>query len=83
MRSSDWVASRPSHARGSHGFDPALPSMRALFIAHGPAFRPGTVLPPIENVDVYPLLARLVGVPPAPHDGDVEALLPALRATSP
>ena len=79
----DWVESRPSHDRGSHGYDPALPSMRALFIAHGPAFRPGTVLPPIENVDVYPLLARLLGVPPAPHDGDAEALLPALRATSP
>ena len=79
----DWAGNRPSHARGSHGFDPALPSMRALFIAHGPAFRPGTVLPPIDNVDVYPLLARLMGVPAAPHDGDAQALLPALSATSP
>jgi len=79
----DWADSRPSHDRGSHGFDPALPSMRALFIAHGPAFRPGTVLPPIENVDVYPLLARLVGVPATPHDGDAEALLPALREATP
>ena len=79
----DWAGSRPSHARGSHGFDPTLASMRALFIAHGPAFRPGAVLPPIENVDVYPLLARLVGVPAAPNDGDAEALLPALSATSP
>ena len=79
----DWADSRPSHDRGSHGFDPELPSMRALFIAHGPAFRPGTVLPPIENVDVYPLLARLVGVPAAAHDGDAEALLTALRATTP
>ena len=79
----EWVKGRPSHDRGSHGYDPALPSMRALFIAHGPAFSPGTVLPPIENVDVYPLLARLLGVPPVPHDGDAEALLPALRTTTP
>ena len=79
----DWADSRPSHDRGSHGFDPTLASMRALFIAHGPAFRPGAVLPPIDNVDVYPLLARLVGVPAAPHDGDAQALLPALRKTSP
>ena len=75
----DWAARRPAHDRGSHGFDPALPSMRALFVAHGPAFRRGVELPPIENVDVYPLLARLVGVAPAPHDGDAAALLPALR----
>jgi predicted AlkP superfamily pyrophosphatase or phosphodiesterase len=66
--------------RGSHGFDPALPSMRALFIADGPSFRDGLRLPAIDNVDVYPLLARLTGVTPLPHDGDARALEPALRA---
>jgi len=64
--------------RGAHGFDPALPSMRALFIARGPAFRHGVVLPAFDNVDVYPLLARLVGVQPAPNDGNAATLLPAL-----
>ena len=64
--------------RGSHGFDPALPSMRALFVARGPAFRRGIVMPAFDNVDVYPLLARLVGIRPAPNDGDPAALLPAL-----
>ena len=65
--------------RGSHGYDPALPSMRAVFIASGPAFRTGTVIGPIDNVDVYPLMVRLLGIPAAEHDGDPEALLPALR----
>jgi predicted AlkP superfamily pyrophosphatase or phosphodiesterase len=65
--------------RGSHGFDPTLPSMRALFIARGPAFRRGALLPAFDNVDVYPLLARLVGISPAPNDGDATALLPALQ----
>lgn len=73
------IARIPATAtRGSHGYDPALPSMRAIFIAHGPAFRRGAVLPAVENVDVYPLLARLLGVTPAPHDGDPDALAPAL-----
>lgn len=55
----------PSHpfARGEHGFDPALPNMAALFIAHGPAFRPGTRLPAFDNVAVAPLLRRLLGLP--------------------
>ena len=63
--------------RGSHGFDPHLPSMRAVFLARGPAFRRGVRIPAIDNVDVYPLLAELVGVPAAPHDGNPEALRPA------
>jgi hypothetical protein len=53
-------------------------SMRALFIARGPAFRAGTRLPVFDNVDVYPLLARLLGVAPLPNDGTIAPLLPAL-----
>lgn len=69
--------------RGSHGFDPTLPSMRAIFLARGPAFVPGTRLPGFDNVDVYPLLARLIGIPPAQNDGDLTPLLPALRVPGP
>lgn len=74
-----WKAKRRPGDRGSHGFDPALPSMRAVFIAHGPAFNPGTLLPPFDNVDVYPLLADLLGIAPAANDGSLAPLRPALR----
>jgi len=73
------IAKRPAHDRGSHGYDPALPSMRALFVAAGPSFREGVVLPAFDNVDVYPLLAHLLGIEPAPNDGSIEPLRPALR----
>ncbi len=77
------VAKRPVDAmRGSHGFDPALPSMRALFLARGPAFRRGAVLPAFDNVDVYPLLARLLGIAPAENDGDADAMA-ALQSDAP
>lgn len=75
----DWIAKRPPGDRGSHGYDNALPSMRAVFIARGPSFRQGAVIAPFDNVDVYPLLARLLDVPAAPNDGDPQRLLPALR----
>lgn len=65
--------------RGSHGYDPALPSMQALFLAHGPSFKQGSHLPRFDNVDLYPLLARLIGIEPAPNDGNPATLLPALR----
>ena len=67
------------HARGSHGYDPELPSMRATFIAAGPAFRPRTRLPVFDNVDVYPLLMRLLALPAEDNDGDISPLLPALE----
>lgn len=73
------VAARAPGTRGSHGYDNALPSMRAVFIARGPSFKQGQTIEGFDNVDVYPLLARLLGVPEAPNDGDPERLLPALR----
>jgi len=72
----DYKPSKPE--LGAHGFDPYSPEMAAVFVANGPAFRRGVVLPAFDNVSVYPLLARLVGVKPAPNDGkirDVEAAL--------
>lgn len=64
--------------RGSHGYDPALASMRATFIAHGPAFRKGVVIAPFDNVNVYSLMARLLDIPARENDGDIAPLLPAL-----
>ena len=63
---------------GEHGYDPASPLMDALFVAHGPAFRRGYVQPAFDNVDVYPLMAHVLGIAPLPSDGrlaDVEAVL--------
>jgi len=83
-----WDALPAAHAaqrrqlgqvRGSHGYDPALASMHASFIAHGPAFRPGTVLPAFDNVDVYPLLAHLLQLPPEPNQGTLATLQPGLK----
>ncbi|MFA0922147.1 alkaline phosphatase family protein [Xanthomonas fragariae] len=76
----DKLAKRPrAQMRGSHGFDPALPSMRAVFLAQGPDLAQGKMLPGFDNVDVYALMTRLLGIPAAPNDGNPATLLPALR----
>ncbi len=64
---------------GKHGYDPELPSMHAIFIANGPAFVVGKRLPVFDNVDVYPLLAKLLGIEPVDNDGDPKVLQAALR----
>ena len=70
----EWLA-RGNHVKaGAHGYDPELPSMRALFLATGPAFAHGRVIAPFDNVDIYPMLARLLGLQPLPGDGAPDLL---------
>ena len=64
---------------GEHGYDNADPTMQALFVARGPAFRQGAMLPAISNVDVYPLMTQLLGLTPVQNDGDAQALKGALK----
>lgn len=66
-------------AKGEHGYDPDAPDVTAMFIATGPAFRPRTALPRFDNVDIYSLLCRLIGIAPTPSDGSIDSLAPALR----
>ncbi len=63
---------------GNHGFDHAAKDMQGIFIAAGPAFPRGVRAPAFRNVDVYPLLMEILGLPAVPSDGDlsrVEGLL--------
>lgn len=64
---------------GAHGFDPYDLAMRAVFVAHGPSFKPGVLLPAFDNVDVYPLLAKVTGVKPEKVDGSLKIVGQALR----
>jgi predicted AlkP superfamily pyrophosphatase or phosphodiesterase len=56
--------------RGTHGYDPQLMSMRAIFIAAGPAFKQGVTVAPFENVSLYNVLAKILHATPSPNDGD-------------
>ncbi len=72
---------RPNSARGAHGFDPAeFKTMQAIFYAAGPNVRPGVVLKPFENVNVFPFMAKILGLQsPAGIDGSEKVLDPAYR----
>jgi predicted AlkP superfamily pyrophosphatase or phosphodiesterase len=87
MAETGWfLSTRASLARypprgGAHGFDPLDPQMAALFMARGPAFRPGTELAGFANVNVYPLLAHLLGIRPEPNQGRLDIFSSALATT--
>jgi predicted AlkP superfamily pyrophosphatase or phosphodiesterase len=65
--------------RGAHGYDNRLKSMRAIFIAHGPAFKRGAVVKPFQNTEVYGVMTRILGLKPAPNDGTGRAMREVLR----
>ena len=51
---------------GMHGWDPTLPQMHGIFLAAGPGIAAGVTLPAVDAVDVYPLVAHLLGLTPNP-----------------
>ena len=67
-------AIRSRLTRGAHGYPPDTPSMQAIFLARGPAFKNGITVPPFQNIHLYALLAHLLGVTPAPNDGSLDSV---------
>ncbi len=66
---------------GEHGYNPfQMTSMRAIFFAEGPDIRPGTTLKPFENVNIYPFIAKILGLKAPKVDGDPYILSTALRS---
>jgi predicted AlkP superfamily pyrophosphatase or phosphodiesterase len=63
---------------GAHGYRPDAPEMAAVFIAHGPAFKAGVILPAFDSVDVQPLMAQLLGLSIPPVDGSAAGFRSAL-----
>ncbi len=66
--------------RGAHGYDNKYESMRATFIAHGPAFKRGYVAEPFENIHVYELMCKILGLKPAKNDGDLSKVKGMLKS---
>ncbi|KAJ4913546.1 Alkaline-phosphatase-like family protein [Raphanus sativus] len=54
---------------GDHGYDNMFFSMRSIFIGHGPRFRRGKKVPSFENVQIYNVVAEILGLRPAPNNG--------------
>lgn len=79
-RFEEWKSSPDfDQTRGSHGYDNRYQSMQATFIAHGPAFKRGYVAEPFENIHVYELMSKILGLKPAKNDGDLNRVRGMLR----
>ena len=61
-------------SRGAHGYDPSLRVMHGIFLAAGPNVRPLGIIPPFENVHVYPFVAGMLKLATPRVDGTLEGL---------
>jgi predicted AlkP superfamily pyrophosphatase or phosphodiesterase len=64
----------------THGYDPALPIMHATFYAWGPAFKSNYKIKGFENINVYPLMAKMLQLEiTEPVDGKLNILKSVLK----
>lgn len=66
---------------GKHGYDPAIvPEMKATFLAWGSEFKNAMVIDEFSNVNVYPLIAEILGLKiDQPIDGKIKVLKMTLK----
>jgi predicted AlkP superfamily pyrophosphatase or phosphodiesterase len=67
----DVVVDAPEGSLGAHGYPATDPDLSALFIAAGAGIAPGTKIDTIDNVDVAPTMADLLGLSLGNVDGRV------------
>ncbi len=75
-----WTAGlRPEprgDTRGDHGYDWRCRDMHSIFYAEGPAFKKGFSVDTLYNVDIYNIVTGVLGLVPAPNDGNPERIAP-------
>jgi predicted AlkP superfamily pyrophosphatase or phosphodiesterase len=55
-------ASEKPETKGTHGQDPLVPDLHAIFVAWGVGIKPGTKIGDIKNTDVAPTIAKILQV---------------------
>lgn len=67
---------------GNHGYNNSIKEMHPFFIAHGPVFKQGYQSEPFSIVHIYSLMCHILGVNPAPNDGNLKAVSQMLQSQS-
>lgn len=62
--------SQRHYSKGTHGYDIRNRDMNAIFFAYGPAFKKAYTQAEFSNTSIYPLMCQILGLTPAPNDGD-------------
>jgi len=67
------------YSKGDHGYDWKSSDMHSIFYAEGPAFKKDFRADTLYNVDIYNIVTGILGLVPAPNDGNPERISPLFR----
>ncbi|MEQ1861622.1 MAG: ectonucleotide pyrophosphatase/phosphodiesterase [Chthoniobacteraceae bacterium] len=65
------ITPKSDEVKGTHGYDPNQPMLHGSFVAWGAGIKPGATLDRIDNLDVAPTMAALLGLEMKDVDGKV------------
>jgi predicted AlkP superfamily pyrophosphatase or phosphodiesterase len=66
--------------KGTHGYSQEYPEMHGIFYAQGPQLKAGLTIESFDNVHIFPLICKILGLPiPDNIDGKLEVLEPILK----
>lgn len=69
------ILKSPGMKWGEHGYDPdVVTEMKGIFYASGPNIKTGMKIPAFRNVNVYPFIAKILGLEIPPVDGSIKTL---------
>ncbi|MDA3952327.1 MAG: ectonucleotide pyrophosphatase/phosphodiesterase [Bacteroidales bacterium] len=66
-------STKRAYSGGTHGYDNKNKDMHAIFYASGPAFKKAYKSKAINNIDIYPLICRILNLKPIIVDGKIES----------
>ena len=67
-----FSSKKKAYNGGTHGYDNKNKDMYAIFYAYGPAFKRNYKHKAINNIDIYPLICKILDIKPSPVDGKIE-----------
>jgi len=67
------------HGKGTHGYDNRWRAMHAIFYAAGPAFKKDYRQKSFPNIDIYPLIAKILKLTPVKTDGNLNEVKGMLK----
>jgi len=66
--------------KGTHGYSQEYPEMHGIFYAQGPQLKSGLTIESFDNIHVFPLICKILGLPiPVDIDGKLEILESTLK----
>ncbi|MBU1370052.1 MAG: ectonucleotide pyrophosphatase/phosphodiesterase [Bacteroidetes bacterium] len=68
-----------NNAKGTHGYDTRNTDVHAIFYATGPSFKENIEVKPFQNIHLYPLMAHILNIEPAPVDGSFDSIKEILK----